>query len=62
MHIGNTGDAPQPGLDEWVSFEGQGRYYGNTLNVNGKKEIIISLLQNLYSHLLFQPVFQISYY
>jgi arylsulfatase A-like enzyme len=37
-HMGNTGDAPQPGFDEWVSFEGQGWYYGNTLNVKGKKE------------------------
>jgi arylsulfatase A-like enzyme len=36
-HMGNTGDAPQPGFDEWVSFEGQGIYYGNTLNVNGKR-------------------------
>jgi len=35
-HMGNTGDKPQPGFDEWVSFEGQGKYYGNTLNVNGK--------------------------
>ncbi len=35
-HMGNTGDNPQTGFDEWVSFEGQGQYYGNTLNVNGK--------------------------
>ena len=35
-HISNTGDQPQPGFDEWVSFEGQGKYFGNTLNVNGK--------------------------
>jgi len=37
-HMGNTGDAPQPGFDEWISFQGQGEYYGNTINVNGKKE------------------------
>jgi len=37
-HMGNTGDTPQPGFDEWVSFEGQGQYFGNTLNVNGKRE------------------------
>ncbi len=36
-HMGNTGDNPQPGFDEWVSFNGQGQYYGNMLNVNGKK-------------------------
>jgi len=37
-HMGNTGDQPQPGFDEWISFQGQGLYYGNTLNVNGKRE------------------------
>jgi N-acetylglucosamine-6-sulfatase len=37
-HMGNTGDMPQPGFDEWVSFNGQGEYYGNTINVNGKRE------------------------
>lgn len=37
-HMGNTGDNPQPGFDEWVSFQGQGQYYGGTLNVNGKRE------------------------
>ena len=37
-HMGNTGDAPQPGFDQWISFEGQGLYFGNTLNVNGKRE------------------------
>lgn len=36
-HMGNTGDNPQPGFDEWISFEGQGKYYGNTLNINGKR-------------------------
>ncbi|MBP8114069.1 MAG: sulfatase [Chitinophagaceae bacterium] len=39
-HMGNTGDNPQPGFDEWVSFEGQGKYLGNTLNVNGKRETL----------------------
>jgi arylsulfatase A-like enzyme len=37
-HMGNTGDMPQPGFDEWVSFLGQGNYLGNTINVNGKRE------------------------
>ncbi len=44
-HMGNTGDNPQPGFDEWVSFEGQGNYYGNTLNVNGKH---VKLADNNY--------------
>lgn len=37
-HMGNTGDAPQPGFDHWISFEGQGLYFGNTLNIDGKRE------------------------
>ena len=37
-HMGNTDDMPQPGFDQWVSFKGQGIYYGCTFNVNGKQE------------------------
>ncbi|MBK5292118.1 MAG: sulfatase [Acidobacteriia bacterium] len=38
-HMGGADDAPQPGLDQWVSFRGQGTYLpsANGLNVNGKK-------------------------
>jgi N-acetylglucosamine-6-sulfatase len=36
-HMGNTGDQPQPGFDHWESFQGQGVYYGVTLNINGKR-------------------------
>lgn len=38
-HMGNEGDDPQPGFDQWVSFRGQGTYLPsqNGLNVNGKK-------------------------
>lgn len=38
-HMGNEGDAPQPGFDHWVSFRGQGSYLPsrNGLNVNGNK-------------------------
>jgi N-acetylglucosamine-6-sulfatase len=43
-HMGNTGDAPQPGFDHWVSFAGQGEYEpvdttgkANMLNVNGQR-------------------------
>lgn len=35
-HMGDQGDAPQPGFDHWESFEGQGVYYNPTLNINGK--------------------------
>lgn len=41
-HMGNTGDQPQPGFDHWVSFEGQGRYFGNVLNVDGIRETMDS--------------------
>jgi N-acetylglucosamine-6-sulfatase len=38
-HMGHEDDNPQPGFDEWVSFQGQGTYLpsANGLNVNGKK-------------------------
>lgn len=36
-HMGDADDAPQPGFDHWVSFQGQGVYYNPTLNINGKR-------------------------
>ncbi len=43
-HMGGEGDAPQPGFDRWVSFEGQGHYLpeqggpgGAMLNVDGQR-------------------------
>lgn len=36
-HMGNTDDAPQPGFDHWLSFQGQGVYYNPTFNINGKR-------------------------
>jgi arylsulfatase A-like enzyme len=36
-HMGNAGDAPQPGFDYWLSFKGQGVYYNPTFNINGKQ-------------------------
>ena len=36
-HMGDTGDAPQPGFSHWESFEGQGVYYNPTLNINGER-------------------------
>lgn len=36
-HMGNTDDAPQPGFDYWLSFQGQGTYYNSTFNINGKR-------------------------
>jgi arylsulfatase A-like enzyme len=36
-HMGNSDDQPQPGFDHWVSFRGQGIYYGPELNIDGKR-------------------------
>jgi N-acetylglucosamine-6-sulfatase len=36
-HMGNSGDAPQPGFDYWLSFQGQGVYYNPTFNINGQR-------------------------
>ncbi len=37
-HMGNEGDAPEPGFDHWVSFRGQGSYRPTPagLNVDGQ--------------------------
>jgi arylsulfatase A-like enzyme len=36
-HMGDHGDAPQPGFTHWESFPGQGVYYNPTLNINGER-------------------------
>jgi N-acetylglucosamine-6-sulfatase len=38
-HMGEEGDAPQPGFDHWVSFRGQGSYLPSAdgLNVDGRR-------------------------
>ncbi len=35
-HLPNPGAAPRPGFDHWVSFEGQGQYFDQPLNVDGQ--------------------------
>lgn len=37
-HMGDSGDAPQPGFHRWVSFDGQGEYLpdNHVLNVDGR--------------------------
>lgn len=36
-HLPNPGAQPIEGFDHWVSFDGHGRYFGQSLNVNGKR-------------------------
>lgn len=38
-HMGDVGDAPQPGFDRWISFRGQGHYlpHPDGLNVDGRR-------------------------
>ncbi len=35
-HMGAPDDSPRPGWNRWVSFPGQGRYFGQRLNVDGE--------------------------
>lgn len=39
-HMGETNDAPRPGFDFWMSHAGQGRYFDNEWNVNGRRQLI----------------------
>ncbi|MDP6538486.1 MAG: sulfatase [Planctomycetota bacterium] len=36
-HLPNPGAAPRRGFDHWVSFEGQGEYFDQALNVDGTR-------------------------
>lgn len=36
-HLPNPGAAPRPGFDRWVSFEDQGEYFQQALNVDGER-------------------------
>lgn len=39
-HMGETNDAPRSGFDFWMSHRGQGRYFDNDWNINGRREFI----------------------
>ncbi|HPC60853.1 MAG TPA: sulfatase [Verrucomicrobiota bacterium] len=39
-HMGETNDAPRSGFDYWMSHRGQGRYFDNEWNINGRREFI----------------------
>ncbi len=38
FHMGEQSDEPRPGFDYWVTHKGQGRYYDNVFNINGRRE------------------------
>jgi arylsulfatase A-like enzyme len=37
-HMGEDNDAPRPGFDHWISHKGQGKYFDNQFNINGRRE------------------------
>lgn len=39
-HMGETNDAPRSGFDYWMSHAGQGRYFDNEWNINGRRQLI----------------------
>ncbi len=39
-HMGETNDAPRAGFDFWMSHAGQGRYFDNEWNINGRRQRI----------------------
>ncbi|MBL7133709.1 MAG: sulfatase [Phycisphaerae bacterium] len=38
-HMGEKDDRARPGFDYWISHKGQGKYFDNVFNVNGKREV-----------------------
>ena len=39
-HMGEDKSDPRPGFDYWASHKGQGTYYDNTFNINGKEQFL----------------------
>ncbi len=39
-HMGETNAAPRAGFDFWMSHAGQGRYFDNEWNINGRRQLI----------------------
>jgi len=39
-HMGEKDDSKRPGFDHWVSHKGQGKYFDNEWNINGKREVV----------------------
>jgi N-acetylglucosamine-6-sulfatase len=47
-HMGENNDEKRPGFDYWISHKGQGKYYDNIFNVNGKRQQI----KGYYTHVV----------
>jgi N-acetylglucosamine-6-sulfatase len=39
-HMSENNDAPRPGFDHWMSHRGQGNYFDNEFNIDGRREIV----------------------
>lgn len=39
-HMGEQSDDPRPGFDYWMSHKGQGNYFDNEFNINGKRQVV----------------------
>ena len=39
-HMGEADDRKRPGFDYWISHKGQGKYFDNTWNLNGKRQVM----------------------
>ncbi|MCS7237436.1 MAG: sulfatase [Thermoguttaceae bacterium] len=49
-HMGEEDDSPRPGFDHWASHRGQGVYFDNEFNINGRREIV----PGYYTHVITQ--------
>ncbi len=47
-HMGEADDSRRPGFDDWISHRGQGKYFDNEFNINGKR----SLVKGYYTHVV----------
>src|SRR5262249_27823480 len=39
-HMGEQHDDPRPGFNYWMSHKGQGNYFDNEFNINGKRQVL----------------------
>jgi len=47
-HMGEQSDDPRPGFDFWMSHKGQGNYFDNEFNINGKRQVV----KGYYTHVV----------